>query len=55
MRADGTFTVKAFVPTEVTPDRAVTTGLPDGVARTEKHVEVETDGAHRIWFECELD
>ncbi|MGM9442062.1 DUF3224 domain-containing protein [Streptomyces murinus] len=37
MRATGTFTVKAFAPTELRPDPAVATGLPVGVATMDKH------------------
>ena len=37
MRATGTFSVKAFVPTELVPDPAVTTGLPVGVTHSFRH------------------
>ncbi|MFD8912296.1 DUF3224 domain-containing protein [Streptomyces sp. NPDC059575] len=55
MRADGTFTVKAFVPTEVTPDPAVTTGLPVGVARMEKHFEGGITGRAATLFTAAFD
>ncbi|MEU4153251.1 DUF3224 domain-containing protein [Streptomyces sp. NPDC026659] len=55
MRADGTFTVKAFVPTGVTPDPAVTTGLPVGVARMEKHFEGGISGRAATLFTAAFD
>jgi hypothetical protein len=69
MRASGTFTVKAFVPTELKPDPAVSTGLPVGVATMEPAsgtgelagicgaggMAVDADGTHRIWFDHELE
>ncbi|MET8816365.1 DUF3224 domain-containing protein [Streptomyces sp. NPDC004549] len=55
MRAEGTFTVKAFVPTEVTVDPAVTTGLPVGVARMEKHFEGEVAGRAATLFTAAFD
>ncbi|MEU7606950.1 DUF3224 domain-containing protein [Streptomyces sp. NPDC041003] len=65
MRATGTFTVKAFVPTELRPDPAVPTGLPVGVATMSGTGElagiagaggmaVDADGTHRIWFDYQL-
>ncbi|PUA82187.1 DUF3224 domain-containing protein [Nocardioides currus] len=36
MRTEGTFTVRSFVPTDVTPQPEITTGLPVGVATMEK-------------------
>src|SRR3954447_8830770 len=44
MRANGTFSVKAFVPTELKPEPAVATGLPVGVATMEKHFEGDIAG-----------
>ncbi|MEU7727363.1 DUF3224 domain-containing protein [Streptomyces sp. NPDC040724] len=65
MRSTGTFTVKAFVPTELRPDPAVPTGLPVGVATMSGTGElagiagaggmaVDADGTHRIWFDYQL-
>ena len=39
MRAEGTFSVVRFTPTEVRPDPAVETALPVGVATMEKQYE----------------
>ncbi|MBN0044757.1 DUF3224 domain-containing protein [Streptomyces actuosus] len=55
MRADGTFTVEAFVPTEVAPEPAVTTGLPVGVATMEKHFEGEIAGRSATVFTAAYD
>nr|BFD80863.1 hypothetical protein StreXyl84_02640 [Streptomyces sp. Xyl84] len=61
MRATGTFTAKGFVPAELKPDPAVSTGLPVGAATMEKHFDGEVagrsatlfdaDGTHRIRFD----
>lgn len=42
MKASGTFKVVSFNPTALTPDPAVETGLPVGVATMEKHYEGAT-------------
>ncbi|MGW5329787.1 DUF3224 domain-containing protein [Streptomyces sp. NPDC004014] len=55
MRATGTFTVKAFVPTELKPDPAVSTGLPVGVATMEKHFEGEVAGRSATLFTAAFD
>ncbi|MFE6839482.1 DUF3224 domain-containing protein [Streptomyces sp. NPDC057705] len=55
MRATGTFTVKAFVPTELTPDPAVSTGLPVGVATMEKSFEGEVAGRSATLFTSAFD
>lgn len=55
MRADGTFTVKAFVPTELVPEPAVPTGLPVGVATMEKHFEGEVTGRSATLFTAAYD
>jgi hypothetical protein len=44
MRAEGTFSVKAFVPADVAPEPPITTGLPVGLARMEKHYEGGVSG-----------
>ncbi|MFF4028858.1 DUF3224 domain-containing protein [Streptomyces sviceus] len=55
MRADGTFSVKAFVPTGLTPEPAVATGLPVGVATIEKHFEGEVSGRSATLFTAAYD
>lgn len=55
MRGTGTFTVKAFVPTELKPDPAVPTGLPVGVATMEKHFEGEVVGRWATPFTAAFD
>ncbi|KUN88874.1 hypothetical protein AQJ66_05215 [Streptomyces bungoensis] len=55
MRANGTFTVKAFVPAELTPEPAVPTGLPVGVATMEKHFEGEVAGRSATLFTAAFD
>ncbi|CAM5319220.1 DUF3224 domain-containing protein [Streptomyces canus] len=55
MRANGTFGVKAFVPTELKPEPAVTTGLPVGVATMEKHFEGEIAGRSATLFTAAYD
>ncbi|TVT31495.1 DUF3224 domain-containing protein [Amycolatopsis rhizosphaerae] len=55
MRAEATFTVKSFVPTEVVPEPAVTTGLPVGVATMEKHFEGEASGRSATLFTAAFD
>src|SRR3954467_15622428 len=55
MRANGTFSVKAFVPPERKPEPAVTTGLPVGVATMEKHFEGEVTGRSATLFTAAFD
>ncbi|WP_329233053.1 DUF3224 domain-containing protein [Streptomyces canus] len=55
MRANGTFSVKAFVPTELKPEPAVATGLPVGVATMEKHFEGEIAGRSATLFTAAYD
>jgi hypothetical protein len=55
MRAAGTFTVKAFVPAELVPGPAVTTGTPVGVATIEKHFEGEVAGRSSTLFTAAYD
>lgn len=55
MRAEGTFTVKAFVPAEVTPEPAISTALPVGVATIEKHFEGEVAGRSATVFTAAFD
>lgn len=55
MRADGTFSVKAFVPSELKPEPPVTTGLPVGVATIEKHFEGEVAGRSATLFTAAYD
>lgn len=55
MRANGTFSVKAFVPTELKPEPAVATGLPVGVATMEKHFEGEVAGRSATLFTAAYD
>lgn len=55
MKATGTFTVTAFVPTELKPEPAVSTGLPVGVATMEKHFEGEVVGRSATLFTAAFD
>ncbi|WP_052869065.1 DUF3224 domain-containing protein [Streptomyces niger] len=55
MRATGRFTVKTFVPTELKPEPAVSTGLPVGVATMEKHFEGEAVGHSATLFTAAFD
>ena len=55
MRATGTFAVKAFVPTALVPDPAITTALPVGVATMEKHYEGEVTGRSATLFTSAFD
>lgn len=55
MRATATFTVKAFVPTELKPEPAVTTGLPVGIATLEKHFEGDVVGRSATLFTAAFD
>ena len=55
MRATGTFTVKAFAPTELEPVPAVTTGTPVGVATMQKQFEGEIAGLSATLFTAAFD
>jgi hypothetical protein len=55
MRAEGTFTVVAFTPTELAPLPAVATGLPVGVATMEKRYEGEIAGRSATLFTSAFD
>ncbi|MEV8087532.1 DUF3224 domain-containing protein [Streptomyces nigra] len=55
MRATATFTVKAFVPTELKPEPAVTTGVPVGVATMEKTFEGDVVGRSATLFTAAFD
>jgi hypothetical protein len=55
MRAAGSFTVEAFAPTELTPDPAITTGLPVGVVTMEKHFQGEAAGRSATLFTAAFD
>ena len=55
MRAEGTFTVKSFVPTDLTPEPAVATGLPVGVAHIAKEFAGEVTGRSSTLFTAAYD
>jgi hypothetical protein len=55
MRANGTFSVKAFNPAGVTPEPAIATGLPVGVATMEKHFEGDIAGRSATLFTSAFD
>ncbi|HEV2634076.1 MAG TPA: DUF3224 domain-containing protein [Actinocrinis sp.] len=55
MRAEGTFTVKSFIPTELVPDPAVATATPVGVATMEKLFEGEVAGRSSTLFTAAFD
>lgn len=55
MRANGTFSVKAFNPTSVTVEPAIATGLPVGVATMEKHFEGDIAGRSATLFTAAFD
>ncbi|PKW12642.1 DUF3224 domain-containing protein [Saccharopolyspora spinosa] len=55
MRADGTFSVAAFVPTELAPSPTVTTGVAVGVSTMEKHFEGEVVGRSATLFTAAFD
>lgn len=55
MRAAGTFSVASFVPTDVTPEPAITTALPVGVARMEKQYAGEVTGRSATLFTFAFD
>ncbi|MGZ4613786.1 MAG: DUF3224 domain-containing protein [Kineosporiaceae bacterium] len=55
MRAEGTFNVVAFAPTDLVPSPAVSTGLPVGVATMEKRYEGEIEGRSSTLFTSAFD
>jgi hypothetical protein len=55
MRANGTFSVKAFNPASITPEPAIATGLPVGVATMEKHFEGDIAGRSATLFTSAFD
>jgi hypothetical protein len=55
MRADGTFSVKAFNPASVTPEPAIATALPVGVAIIEKQFEGGIAGRSATVFTAAFD
>jgi hypothetical protein len=55
MRANGTFSVKVFNPTTLTPEPAIETALPDGVVQMEKHFEGAVAGRSATLFIAAFD
>ncbi|NEW41457.1 DUF3224 domain-containing protein [Nocardia cyriacigeorgica] len=55
MRANGTFSVKSFTPTDVSPEPAIATGAPVGLARMEKQFEGEVSGRAATLFTSAFD
>jgi hypothetical protein len=55
MRASGTFSVKSFKPTGLTPEPAITTALPVGVSTMEKHFEGGIAGRSATLFTAAFD
>jgi len=55
MRADATFTVKSFNPTELVPEPAVTTGMPVGVSTMEKLFAGDVVGHAATLFTAAFD
>ncbi len=55
MRVDGTFSVKAFIPASLTPEPAIATALPVGVATMEKHYEGDIAGRSATVFTAAFD
>jgi hypothetical protein len=55
MRANGTFSVKAFNPTSLTVEPAIATGLPVGAATMEKHFEGDIAGRSATLFTSAFD
>jgi hypothetical protein len=55
MRANGTFSVKAFNPTSLAPDPAIETALPVGVVLMEKHYEGAIAGRSATVFTAAFD
>src|SRR5262245_51486045 len=55
MRANGTFSVKAFNPTSLAVEPPTATGLPVGVATMEKHFEGDIAGRSATLFTAAFD
>jgi hypothetical protein len=55
MRAEATFSVVRFTPTDVTPDPAIETALPVGVATMEKTYEGDVQGRSATIFTSAFD
>ncbi|MGH3247225.1 MAG: DUF3224 domain-containing protein [Trebonia sp.] len=55
MRANGTFSVKAFNPTSLTPEPVINTALPVGVAIIEKLFEGDIAGRSVTVFTAAFD
>ncbi len=55
MRANGTFSVKAFNPTSLAVEPAIETALPVGVALMEKHYEGAIAGRSATVFTAAFD
>lgn len=55
MRTEGTFVVKSFVATEITPEPAISTGLPVGVSRMEKEFAGGVAGRAATLFTAAFD
>jgi hypothetical protein len=55
MRANGTFSVKVFNPTTLTPEPAIETALPVGVVQMEKHFEGAVAGRSATLFIAAFD
>ena len=55
MRAEGTFTVTSFVPTDLAQEPAVATGVPVGVARIQKEFAGEVAGRSSTLFTAAYD
>ncbi|MFE9427160.1 DUF3224 domain-containing protein [Kitasatospora sp. NPDC006697] len=55
MRADATFSVLSFTPTDLAPEPAVSTGLPVGISRMEKRFEGGLSGRSATLFTAAFD
>ncbi len=55
MRATSVFTVKSFIPTDVTPTPEVSTAVPVGVAHIEKAFEGDVAGRSSTLFTAAFD
>lgn len=55
MRAEATFSVVRFTPADVTPDPAIETALPVGVATMEKQFSGEIEGRSATLFTSAFD
>ena len=55
MRTEGTFEVASFTATDITPEPAVVTGLPVGLARMEKRMSGAVEGRSATLFTAAFD